>query len=370
VPEESVGEEGTGEEGEPDPELAAEAGEGEGEDEIEEPFSEREVPEAIKELFKQEEVGPQIRDLYYRDQAFRDVFPTVQEAREVRELLPDGVASARELLEVAQRVEPFEEAFDKAVEGGEGATEFWSQVYNTDQQAYHNLHTMAAENVLHHYNDQADRAGDENLKAAVDVLWRRLTGQEYQGRTDGQVDLRKSSLDEREQRLADRELKGFKESAFTQTDTEVKQLITTHVQGVLKNSKIPERAVGRIIEDIDQEIQSKIAANPTLTIQLNRAFNKGDRGPEHIKSVVSIVVNRAKGMLPEVARGVLKDWSKVLLTQNKILQQRQEISRVDAGTGGPPAQRSSSTPKPSEVDYSKLTDRELLESPEIPLKQR
>jgi hypothetical protein len=371
VPEQELGEPGPGEE-EAEPEKAAEAvDEGEAESDVEEPFSEREVPENIKALFKQEGVGPQIRDLYYRDLAYRDVFSTVQEAREVREILPDGVETAKELLDVVQRVEPFEEAFEKAQASGEGATEFWNQVYNTDQQAYHHLHTSAAENVLHYYADQAKKSGDENLTAAVDVLWRRINGQEYRGRAaQEQTSLRESSLDEREQALNDRELSRFKEGAFAQTDTEVTQAITAHVNTVLKDSKIPARAMGRIIEDINQEIQKRVGENPTLRIQLNRAYRTGDHGPEHQKSIVSIVVNRAKGMLPEVARSVIKDWTEVLLTQNQVLKQRQQTSHADVGTGGPPGQPNTHLPKPGQVDYGQVSDVDLLTAPEIPLKQR
>lgn len=366
VPDE--GETGAGEE-EAEPDLAAKPdGEAEEEAEGEETFAEGEVPEDIKVLFKEEGVGPKVRDLYFRDQAFREVFPTVAEAREVKELLPNGVESAREMLEVASRIEPFEEAFFKAVESGEGATEFWQAVYNEDQQAYHNLHTRAAENVLHHFHDQAGKSNDKNLVAAVDVLWRRLNGEQYTGRGAPQGDLRENNLAEREQALASKELNGFKQAALASTDSQVRKIITTHVDTVLKDRPIPKGAKARIIDDIDQEIRIKVSENPTLKVQLNRAFRNGDRGQKHLESIVSIVVSRAKNLLGETSRGVIKEWTGSYLAQTKQQQERQLTSRADVGTGGPPGQPSGALPTADKVDYSKVSDEELLTGASIPTK--
>lgn len=368
VPDE--GEMGAGEE-EPEPKAAKPEGEGEEEEpEVEETFADGEVPEDIKSLFKEEGVGPKLRDLYFRDQAFREVFPTVAEAREVKELLPDGVQSAREMLDVAARIEPFEEAFEKAVEGSEGAVEFWAAVYNQDQQAYHNLHTQAAENVLHHFHDQAGKSQDKNLIAAVDVLWRRLNGEQYNGRGAPQGDLRENNLAEREQALATKELNGFKQAALGQTDSRVRNLITTHVENVLKDRPIPKGAKARIIDDIDQEIRIKVSENPTLKVQLNRAFRNGDRGQNHLESIVGIVVNRAKNLLGETSRSVIKEWTGSYLAQSKQKRERQQISHADVGSGGPPGSPSGALPKSENIDYSNVSDEELLTGAQIPTKQK
>ncbi len=364
---EEEGEKEAGEEEEAEPDKAAKP-DGEAEEEVEESLAEGEVPDDIKAVFQQEGVGAKIRDMFYRDRAYREVFATVNEAREVKELLPDGVKSAKELLEVAERIEPFEEAFEMAMEGPEGATEFWKAVYNQDPTAYQNLHNMAAENILHHFNDQAQKAQDENLIAAVDVLWRRLNGKEYTGRAAPQGDLRESNLKEREQALADRELNGFKQAALAQTDTRVRKLISTHVDTVLKNSNVPKGAKARIIDDIDQEIRGLVADNRTLKVQLNRAFRNGDRGDRHLESIVSIVVNRAKGLLPDASRGVIKEWTGSYLSRSKQQTERQRISRADVGPGGPPGQPSGALPKPEKVDYSKMSDEELLTASEISTK--
>ena len=370
VPDE--GETGAGEEEEAEPDLAAKPdGEAEEEAEDEETFAEGEVPEDIKILFKEEGVGPKVRDLYFRDQAFREVFPTVAEAREVKELLPNGVQSAREMLDVAARIEPFEEAFEKAVEGPEGAVEFWAAVYGQDQAAYHNLHTQAAENVLHHFHDQAGKSQDKNLIAAVDVLWRRLNGEQYTGRgAPQQGDLRENNLAEREQALATKELNGFKQAALGQTDSRVRKMITTHVDTVLKDRPIPKGAKARIIDDIDQEIRILVSENPTLKVQLNRAFRQGDRGQKHLDSIVSIVVNRAKNLLGETSRSVIKEWTGSYLAQSKQKQERQQISHADVGAGGPPGSPSGALPKSENVDYSNVTDEELLTGAQIPTKQK
>lgn len=353
---------------EPDTDLAAKP-EGEGETEAEEAIADREVPEDIKTLFKAEGVGSKVRDLYFRDQAFREVFPTVAEAREVKELLPNGVQSAQEMLDVAARLEPFEEAFEKAVEGGEGPTEFWQAVYNQDQAAYHNLHSRAAENVLHHFHTQAGKSNDTNLKAAVDVIWRRLNGEQYTGpETAPRESLRESNLNEREQALDAKEVNGFKAQALDQTDNQVRNLITTHVGKVLKDSAVPKGALKRIIDDIDQEIRIKVSENPTLKVQLKRAFRNGDRGQKHLDGIVSIVVSRAKNLLGEVSRSVIKEWTGSYLAHSKQQQERRQTSHADVGTGGPPGQPSGALPTADKVDYSKVSDEELLTGAEIPTK--
>ena len=370
VPEE--GTEGAGEETPPDgePKAAAPAGEaGEGPDG--DTYTDRQVPEEIKNLFKMEEVGPKIRDLYFRDAAYREHFSTVAEAREVKELLPNGIESAKELMGIAERLEPFEAAFEKATKGPEGATEFWQAVYGQDPGAYNNLHGAAVENILHHFAEQAKKTNDENLGASVDVLWRRMKGGEaYEGRTEADTpSLQERNLKEREQAVEDKETQGFKTAAFAETEQQVEGAITSHVKAVLANSKVPAGAVSRIVDDIHAVIINKIQENPTLKFQLNRAFRNGDLGPEHHKSIVSLVVNRAKSLIPELSRDIIKDWTQNYLALNKDTLKRQETSRADVGPGGPPGQPSGAVPKPAQVDYSKATDEELLTGSNIPLKQ-
>lgn len=361
------GETGSGEE-ETDPDLAA--GE-EGEvSAVDETFV-GEVPEDIKAVFAQEEVGPKIRDLYYRDAAYREVYPTVADARAVKELLPDGLETAKELIATAERIEPFEESFEKAIEGGEGATHFWQTVWNQDQTAYHNLHTKAADNVLDHYFAQAEKTQDKNLKAAVQVLRGRMhPGESTEGRPQNtETSLRENHLVERENALASKELNGFKQSAFEETETKVTHAINAHVNAALAQSNVPIGAKKRIAADIHEEIRHKISSNPTLQSQLNRAFRKGNRDEAHRNSIVSIVVSRAKALIPETSRPIFKEWTGSFLTNHTNLQKRQETSRADVGVGGAPGQRPSGLPEKGKIDYSKVTDAELLGGAEIPLKQ-
>jgi hypothetical protein len=273
------------------------------------------------------------------------------------------------MLDVAARLEPFEEAFEKAVEGGEGATDFWQAIYNQDQTAYHNLHSRAAENVLHHFHDQAGKSNDSNLKAAVDVIWRRLNGEQYNGREAPKDSLRESNLNEREQALDAKEVNGFKAQALDQTDTQVRSIITAHVGKVLKDSSVPKGALKRIIDDIDQEIRIKVSENPTLKIQLKRAFRNGDRGQRHLDGIVSIVVSRAKNLLGEVSRTVIKEWTGTYLSHSKQQQERRQTSHADVGTGGPPGSPSGALPSADKVDYSNVTDEQLLTGTEIPIKK-
>lgn len=370
VPEE--GKEGIGEETPPDGEPKAAKPDGEeGEAPEDGTYTDRQVPEEIKNLFKMEEVGPKIRDLYFRDAAYREHFSTVAEAREVKELLPNGVESAKELMGIAERLEPFEAAFTKSGQGPEGATEFWQAIHAEDPAAYNNLHGAAVENILHHFDEQATKTGDENLKASVDVLWRRMKGGEaYEGRKPTtETSLKERNLQEREQAVEDKETQGFKTAAFAETEQQVEGNIRKHVHAVLANSNVPKGAMSRIVDDIHAVIINKIQENPTLKFQLNRAFRRGDLGPEHHKSIVSLVVNRATSLIPELSRDIIKDWTHNYLALNKDTLKRLETSRADVGPGGPPGQPSGVMPKPAQVDYSKASDTDLLTAPNIPLKQ-
>lgn len=366
------GEEGAGEEEPPDGEPKAAKPDGEdGEAPEDDTYTDRQVPEEIKNLFKMEEVGPKIRDLYFRDAAYREHFSTVAEAREVKELLPNGVDSAKELMGIAERLEPFEAAFAKSSESPEGATEFWQAIHAQDPGAYNNLHGAAVENILHHFDEQATKTGDENLKASVDVLWRRMKGGEaYEGRKPTtETSLKERNLQEREQAVDEKETQGFKTAAFAETEQQVEGAIKSHVGAVLKDSNVPKGAMARIVDDIHAVIINKIQENPTLKFQLNRAFRNGDLGPEHHKSIVSLVVNRAKSLIPELSRDIIKDWTQNYLALNKDTLKRLETSRADVGPGGPPGQPSGVMPKPAQVDYSKVSDTDLLTAPNIPLKQ-
>ena len=126
---------------------------------------------------------------------------------------------------------------------------------------------------------------------------------------------------------------------------------------------IAEGARRRIGEDIFREVHASLASDRELSRRVGETLRDWRFDAAARQQVVTLLTGRARAMLPEVARRVVAEW-----TSSVLASDRARVARIDAAaarhdiTGGRlPEPVSSSTLRPREVDYRRLSDEQILE---------
>ena len=119
----------------------------------------------------------------------------------------------------------------------------------------------------------------------------------------------------------------------------------------------------RIGEDIFREVHASLASDRELSRRVGETLRDWRFDAAARQQVVTLLTGRARAVLPEVARRVVAEW-----TSSVLASDRARVARIDAAaarrdiTGGRlPEPVSSSTLRPREVDYRRVSDEQILE---------
>jgi hypothetical protein len=125
---------------------------------------------------------------------------------------------------------------------------------------------------------------------------------------------------------------------------------------------ISKSARNRVVGEIYRELDTTLRGNRALGQQMRDAFRSGGLDDEHQRAIVSLVTGRARQALPGVAKRVLNEWTTTVVSANheRRVRQRTAERRVDiAGSGGAGNDgRKAVTPR--ELDYSRMSDADIL----------
>lgn len=81
------------------------------------------------------------------------------------------------------------------------------------------------------------------------------------------------------------------------------------------------------------------------------------------QQVVSLITSRARAAMPEVARRVIAEWTSSVLASDRARAARVDAAaaRRDVTGGSLPATIPASALLPRKIDYSKMTDEQILD---------
>ena len=121
-------------------------------------------------------------------------------------------------------------------------------------------------------------------------------------------------------------------------------------------------ARNRVVGEIYRELDSTLRANHQLARQLRDAFRSGALDAEHQNAVVSLITARARQALPGVAKRVMNEWTSTVMAANRDRRDRQQAAerRVDIAGSGGAGNDGHHTMTPREIDYSRLSDADIL----------
>jgi len=123
-----------------------------------------------------------------------------------------------------------------------------------------------------------------------------------------------------------------------------------------------QAARNRVVGEIYRELDVSLRSNRQLGAQLQQAFKSGSLDAAHQRAIVSLITSRARQALPGVAKRVMNEWTSALVSAGEERRSRQRAaeSRVDIGGSGRSGADSRRTLSPREIDYSRLSDADIL----------
>ena len=336
------------------------------------PIKEVPEPKELKEVFK---AHPALRSVYFQHKAYQEQFGSVKEAREAMEIFPGGLEEMRTAFTELGELRQYRDAF--MADTPDAPQQLAEFMHGANKDRYFALSQWMGENFLRGLHSRAKSTQDQEALEALEGVSEfahsqgvapRLLDIQEKPRESG---ARESALDTKEQEIKERE-QNLNKQAQSEFDTRCNEGIVTgvmdainkRIESLLDGQELPERALQRIAGDIYDEVHNTLKKNTVLSDQINDAIGKGDQGKDHSGRVITLVSSRYKGLIPATAAKVLKEWTgQILSTQGKVLEQRKQQAKVvDLGRGGEPEIKTGTSDlKPSQIDYSKTSDDDILD---------
>lgn len=347
------------------------------EPEVEEPATETVEPAELKELFK---ANPQLRTAYYAEKAYREVFPTVAEAREVKTLFPGGLEDAKAAATSREDLERFDNLFYS--DNPQDHAEFIRTLHEEDPGAFAHL-ARAFPDVLAEIDPRAYRedtsqrmegvlrnlasahSDDQNLQNAIAVISHKLFGrtspEQRPSPRDSALQQRERHVEQRERDWNQRQFSDFRERVDKAADTEADKLIRSTLDGLLKESPASDKAKQRMTGEVEEQIRATLKADRGFLAQLRRAVRSGKMDEAHQQQLVAITVQRVRPLVKGAVAKVVQEWTKDVLATNsqRLHSQRTQTERKDITGGGAVAGGKSAhsrMPSRGEVDWAKTDD--------------
>lgn len=329
------------------------------------------IPAEFAAIFAAEGTGPKLRDIFQREAEYREMFPSVNEARaavhaqrelaRVDELFDSGDPAAHvELMAgLAQR--------DPAAFRSLAAT-FGERLAEIDPQAFRVISGEFARAALEavHLPEQIDllaRAAEKGDAGAVKFLadqvagriesLRKVAGSAASAAGKNQV----SSFVRPAGAAAGR----FVESVNANVERGVAQAVGGRVAELLPDA--PEATRHKIAADIYRELDAALKKDSALlqqvTANFQAAHQAGQFGEPQKAVMAALVMSKAKALLPGVAKRVVGDWTAAVMSASQARRAKQGAAagRADVGVGGAPRPVSTQAAR---VNYGKMSDEEIL----------
>ena len=126
---------------------------------------------------------------------------------------------------------------------------------------------------------------------------------------------------------------------------------------------IGEGARRRIGDDIFQELHATLSADRELSRQVGDILRGWHFDGATKQQIVSLISSRARAAMPEVSRRVVAEWTSSVLASDRARAARVDAaaSRRDITGGRLPAAVPANTLTPRRVDYSRMSDEQILD---------
>jgi hypothetical protein len=362
------------------------------------------IPAELTALLKDPQVAaklqpimPKIQAAFDQNTAYRELYPTVREAREFRETFPtleDAKAAATKsaLLDEAddqfagtpdqQRALAAEWADSDVVAFRSMYTEAGRVFAEKDPQGYAQAIEQSAKDWIRtaEWDEQiagmaeALKTNDlDRLKGMVawlvqDAGKRQVQWNPKTGRTDPNMEAaqreREAATTERQAALTER-IQFFQQQVGGSCETQIRGTITKSLEQTLKDSAFTDDGKKAIAQEIYAQLDDKIKADKATQralVQIIKANGKVDTSNVARQKAVALLTGRAKALLAGVAKAVIERRTKEVVASTTQINDKRDANanRREVGAGGatPVVRTRKLTPK----DTAAMTDDEIMDA--------
>jgi hypothetical protein len=277
-------------------------------------------PAALQQIF---EANPELRRVWQAEREYREVFPSVEKAREAGAHLAD--LAHMDALFFSGRPESH--------------AELAAAVCRLDPQSFRGLAQAMAAALAKMGPESGAQPGEAGMFQPA----------------------RAGAPNDAAPQGAAGQFAAFYQEANAAAVQSVLQAIEGQVDRLLPEG-IAAGARNRVIGEVYRELDGALRGNRALAHQTRQAFRNGSFDAEHHRAVVGLLVGRARQALPGVAKKVVGEWTSGVLAASgaKQARQRAAASRVDISGGGAGDSAGRRYLSPHDIDYAKLSDGDIL----------
>lgn len=351
------------------------------------PLADVAMSPALKELLADQTVDAklksEIKNSFFGYQAYKEVIPTVQAARDLVALFPT-VEDAQKAAESTEEFGEFIEAFNGNPEqfvtrlAEEGKEEFnrvaraISRLHDRiDPEAYGEIGRQNFREYLGYWHEVAKEKEDKNLTNAVDYLAFQVWGKKYadlstapDARDEEIARLRSERHRERSQNTTEA-LQAFNTEVDELAGAEVHTAVTGTIERILgvKDIAITKAQQAEIVSQTFNKVKEALRGNSQLGKALREIRSDGRGDAAHVKRCVGEITKRAALEIRKTAAEVVTHWTTNLITaaDTAKARQRQQEARADV-SGGSPSGGSGGAGRvtPEMIDYGRTSDEDIM----------
>jgi hypothetical protein len=307
-----------------------------------------EEPENYRAIF---DANPDLRDAWQSAQAYREIFPDIEQACALQKIFPTPADAERATAQLAE-LERLDSMFFS--NRPESLAELAATVYRLNPEAFANLARVMAGMTSNATEVQRHRelTNEENRNSTIAHEKTVDAGAQHAGPDSGVTTTPPASAVARA---------AFFEDTNAATVEGVVQVIESQVDRLLPEGIAPG-ARNRVIGEVYRELDTTLRGNRALARQVREAFHSGALDADQQRAIVGMIVGRARQALPGVAKKVIEEWTSSVLAASsaRLARQRTAERRVDIAGAGPAASEARRPLSPSDLDYAKLSDADIL----------
>lgn len=318
----------------------------------------QQIKKTSPELFKK---VPELKRVIFREQAFTQVFPTVEEAKEASEQVANYNQMQTDIL--AGESEKLLKALNKIDSEGDGTSlkDFAANFIPSLEKVNKDLYFQVLYPEFKKLFRAAVNSGDKALQiSAKNLNWFVFNddGVDKDAGLKPKVrDEREEKFSKREQELEDRLSKGFVQDIVGVTKGRTLKVISN----AFKDSGLSDWQQKKLSDDIFQRVDQALVQDRRHMGLVNQLYKEARRAgftSDFKDRITNTYLSRAKLLIPKIRQQVLTE-AKVNAKISESKPDKKKVTRITGSNVSRPVGTTKVDPK--KVDYSKTTERDLLE---------
>lgn len=328
----------------------------------------KEITKKYPKFFKE---FPAVREALGRELAYTQEFPTVEEAKDAKEVISNFTKLEQSIMsgDPALLLGSLHSKDEKAL--AKFAKNFLPTVQRGNPKLFSALVTPYIKRVFANALDNAESAGNENLKKSVQWMSKFVFGTQdgsippdEKEEEDGKPSSRESELEEENKRLAFSTLQRFSGDVKDYTEKVMKREILKNVD---PENAMPEfmqdALIGKIVTEIQKSLNSDVSHTQFMT-KLWQKAQKNGYTQEDRSQLINAFLARARKILPSIRDKHKKEVMKKLSSNNRE-ERIPNNNRRRIPESGVPSSRNSSV-KARDVNWKKTSDEDILDDKYVP----